>query len=146
MTDDDRSLLDRVKDALGMGKDREHHDEHHHEHGTDDDDAPHRADDGGLGVDGATQATGSEGISGGTGASAAIGGAGAGGAVGATPDPSTEGLADAASGDNVRTEYEMGHEYDPSHETRAESGVLAERAGEAEVDTWRQDEKDRDAE
>lgn len=146
MADHGRSLFDRVKDALGMGGDREHDHDHKHEHQTDDDDAPHRADDGGLGVDGATQATGSEGITGGTGASGAMGGAGAGGPVGATPDPSTQGLVEAAPGDQVRTEYEMGHEFDPEHEKKAESGLFAERAGEADVDTWRQDDPDDETE
>lgn len=130
MTDHDKSLFDRAKDALGMGDDRERQ--------TDDDRARHPDDGGGLGVDGATQATGSEGTSGSLGASGAMGGAGAGGPVGATPDPSDD-LAAPASGDRVRTEYEMGNELDPEHEKVAESGVVAERADEAEVDTWRND-------
>lgn len=144
MSDHDKSLMDRVKDALGMGDDHDEHDhddESHHGH----DHHQHRAGDGSgeepqrrgddLGVDGATQATGSEAISGGLGASGAMGGAGASGPDGATPDPSEE-LSDPATGNRVRTEYEMGHELDPEHERVAESGVTAERRGDAVVDTW----------
>ena len=135
MSDHDKSLIDHVKDALGMGDDRDTHD---HDHHTDADEEPHRLGDE-VGVDGATQATGSEGISGGMGASGAMGGAGAGGPVGAAPDPSEE-ITEPADGNRVRTEYEMGHELDPEHERIAESGVMAERRGDAVVDTWREDE------
>ena len=65
MSDHDKSLIDHVKDALGMG-DRDDH-AHEHDH-TDADEEPHRLGDE-VGVDGATQATGSEAISGGMGAS-----------------------------------------------------------------------------
>jgi hypothetical protein len=133
MTDHDESLIDKVKNALGMGDDS--HDERH----ADDRPADDRNVESGVpadqqtgdrndtwGVDGATQATGREGIAGGTGATAALGGAGASGPVGADPEPSLgEGADDAERVDAgaVRTEYEMGHEFDPDHETRAESGV-----------------------
>lgn len=135
MSDHDKSLLDHVKDALGMGGD--HGDRGIDDHHTDADEQPHRLGDE-VGVDGATQATGSEGISGGMGASGAMGGAGAGGPVGATPDPSEE-ITEPADGNRVRTEYEMGHEFDPEHERVAESGLFAQRRGDAVVDTWRED-------
>lgn len=138
MSDHDKSLIDHVKDALGMG---DHHDTHDHDHHTDAGEEPHRLGDE-VGVDGATQA-GSEGISGGMGASGAMGGAGAGGPVGATPDPSEE-ITEPADGNRVRTEYEMGHEFDPEHEKVAESGVMAERRGDAVVDTWREDDDRRE--
>jgi hypothetical protein len=147
---DDRSLWDRAKDALGMGGDREHHDDdpadHQHADVQPDDHEPRR-DDGELGVDGATQGAASSGAAGGMGASGGMGGAGAAGPVGVTPDPSKD-VMTPASGDQVRTEYEMGHEFDPEHEKLAESGLFAERAGEAEVDTWRrtEDEEGRPAE
>lgn len=135
MSDHDRSLIDQVKDALGMGGHRD--DDHDHDH-TDADEEPHRLGDE-VGVDGAAQATGSEAMSGGMGASGAMGGAGGGGPIGATPDPSEE-ITEPADGNRVRTEYEMGHELDPEHEQVAESGVTAERRGDAVVDTWREDE------
>ncbi len=135
MSDHDKSLIDRVKDALGMGDDHETADRTHR---PDPAEEPHRLGDE-VGIDGATQATGSEAISGGMGASGAMGGAGAGGPVGATPDPSEE-ITAPADGNRVRTEYEMGHEFDPEHEQVAESGVMAERRGDAVVDTWREDE------
>jgi hypothetical protein len=138
MSDHDKSLIDHVKDALGMGGPRDDHDHETHDHHADADEEPHRLGDE-VGVDGATQATGSEAISGGMGASAAMGGAGAGGPLGATPDPSRA-ITEPADGNRVRTEYEMGHELDPEHEQVAESGVTAERGGEAVVDTWREDE------
>ena len=142
MSDHDKSLIDHVKDALGMGDDRD--DGRDDGHGTsrsdhtDADEEPHRLGDE-VGVDGATQA-GSEGISGGMGASGAMGGAGAGGPVGATPDPSEE-ITEPADGNRVRTEYEMGHEFDPQHEQVADSGLFAERRGDAVVDTWREDDR-----
>jgi hypothetical protein len=71
-----------------------------------------------------------------------MGGAGAGGPIGATPDPSEE-IIEPADGNRVRTEYEMGHEFDPAHEQVAESGVMAERRGDAVVDTWREDDPPR---
>jgi hypothetical protein len=37
----------------------------------------------------------------------------------------------------------MGHELDPQHEQVADSGVTAERRGEAVVDTWREDDEHR---
>ena len=138
---DDRSLFDKVKDAFGMGDDdHDHHHDDEPDHGVTDD---HRLDAENLGVDGATQGAGASGAGGGMGATAGLGGAGAGGPAGATPDPSKEWSA-PADGTNVRTEYEMGHEFDPEHEKVAESGVLAERAGEAEVDTWGTGDKERD--
>jgi len=117
MPDHDKSLFDRAKDALGMG-----------------------------GVDGAAQAAGSQGASGGTGASGAMGGAGAAGPVGAEPATGTDDRAGAAPADAVRTEYEMGQEFDPAHEREAKSGLFAEQSGEAEHDTWRRDEQGHDAE
>ena len=148
---DDRSLWDKAKDALGMGGDAEHdhehdHDHEHGEHGHGEfqpDDHEPRRDDGELGVDGSTQGAAASGAGGGMGASGALGGAGAAGPVGTTPDPSKDVMA-PASGNQVRTEYEMGHEFDPDHEKVAESGLFAERAGEAEVDTWGTGHKDRD--
>ena len=139
MTDHDKSLIAHVKDALGMGDD--HADDRPEGH-TSADEEPQRLGDN-LGVDGATQATGSEGISGGMGASGAMGGAGAAGPVGATPDPSEQ-LGEPVDGNRVRTEYEMGHEFDPEHEKVAESGLFAERRGEAVVDTWREDDDRRE--
>lgn len=133
MTDHDKSLIDHVKDALGMGNGGADGTDAHHGH-TETDAGPQRFG-GNLGVDGATQATGSEGISGGMGASGAMGGAGAGGPVGATPDPSEQ-ITAPSDGNLVRTEYEMGHEFDPEHERLAESGLFAERRGDAVVDTW----------
>lgn len=142
MSDHDKSLIDHVKDALGMGdRDNRDHADHHGVH-TDADEEPHRLGDQ-VGVDGATQATGSEGITGGMGASGGMGGAGAGGPLGATPDPSEE-ITEPADGNRVRTEYEMGHEIDPAHEQVAESGVLAERRGDAVVDTWRDADRPRE--
>lgn len=134
---DERSLWDRAKDALGMGGDHEHGDHQHGEFQPDDHEP--RRDDGELGVDGATQGAASSGAGGGMGASGAMGGAGAAGPVGATPDPSKD-VMTPASGDQVRTEYEMGHEFDPEHETVAESGL---RAGEAGVDTRRTEDEER---
>ncbi len=129
MSDHDESLAEREKYAMGMGGDREH------ERGHDAADNP-QIDKDNLGVDGATQAAAASGAGGGMGAMAGLGGAGAGGPVGATPDPSKDVMA-PADGTNVRTEYEMGHEFDPEHEKVAESGLFAERAGDAVVDTWR---------
>ncbi len=134
MTDQDKNVFDHVKDALGMGGDREDHDEHRT-----DDNIEHR-DTGGLGVDGATQAAGSSGAAGGMGASGAMGGAGALTPADATPEPSEEVL-EPMAGNRERTEYEMGHEFDPEHEKVAESGLFAERTGDAEVDTWDSDDK-----
>jgi hypothetical protein len=140
---DDRSLFDKVKDAFGMGgDDHDHHHDDEHDHGVTKD---HRLDKGGLGVDGATQGAGASGAGGGMGATAGLGGAGAGGPAGSTPDPSKDWTA-PADGTNVRTEYEMGHEFDPDAEKIAESGVMAERAGEAVVDTWRSSDSDSDPE
>ena len=143
MSDHDKSLIDHVKDALGMGDGHNDRDTGDHDRHTDADEEPHRLGDE-VGLDGATQATGSEGISGGMGASGAMGGAGAGGPVGATPDPSEE-ITEPADGNRVRTEYEMGHEFDPEHEQVAESGLFAERRGDAVVDTWREDDDRREA-
>lgn len=159
MSDQDKSLFDKVKDAFGMGNDDSHdhdhdgHDHAAHDHAADKHEAHEheaadnpRIDNDNLGVDGATQAAASTGAGGGMGATAGLGGAGAGGAAGATPDPSRD-VMGPADGTNIRTEYEMGHEFDPEHEKVADSGVLAERAGEAEVDTWGTgDKEDRPAE
>jgi hypothetical protein len=84
--------------------------------------SPHRTESIG-GVSGSPEASGWAGPSGGMGASGAMGGAGAGGPIGAA-DPTLEG-ADATAGADpgaVRTEYEMGHEVDPTLEPLAESG------------------------
>jgi len=125
MTHDDRSLIDRAKSALGMGHDHDH--EHEREGGIDperpiDEASRHRTESIG-GVSGAPEASGWAGPSGGMGASGAMGGAGAGGPIGAI-DPTLEdgdatGAADPGS---VKTEYEMGHEVDPTLEPLAESG------------------------
>ena len=149
MSDDDKSLFDKVKDAFGMGGDDDAHDDHEgHDHAAHDHAAhEHEAADNPqvdkdtLGVDGATQGAASTGAGGGMGASGGLGGAGAGAAADATPDPSKEWAA-PADGSNVRTEYEMGNEFDPQHEKVAESGVLAEQADEAVVDTWRKDDEE----
>jgi len=80
------------------------------------------------GVSGAPEASGWAGPSGGMGASGAMGGAGAGGPIGAT-DPTLESGDDATKGADpgaVRTEYEMGHEVDPTLEPLAESGAGSE--------------------
>jgi len=112
-----------------------------HERGDDAEDK-HQIDKDNLGVDGATQAAASSGAGGGMGAMAGLGGAGVRGTADATPDPSKD-VMGPVDGTNVRTEYEMGHEFDPEHEKVAESGLFAERAGEAVVDTWRSgDEED----
>ena len=87
-----------------------------------DDASPHRNE--GLGdISGAPEASGWAGPSGGMGASGAMGGAGAGGPIGAT-DP-TLGGGEATKGADpgaVKTEYEMGHEVDPTLEPLADSG------------------------
>jgi hypothetical protein len=129
MSEHDKSLIDKAKDALGMGNDRQP------DTGPEAVDS-HHVDKDNLGVDGATQAAGASGAGGGSGASAALGGAGAGGPLGATPYPS-DAATGPVEGTNVRTEYEMGHEFDPEHEKVAESGLFAERSGTAVVDTWR---------
>lgn len=138
--DRDESLIDKVKNAFGMGDDHEARDAHEaHDrqaqavedrHDPIDmerpaaDESPERHEPIG-GIDGATQASGYEGATGGMGASGAMGGAGASGPVGAT-EPFDDPTAGAADPGAVRTEYEMGHEFDPDHETRAESGVLSQ--------------------
>lgn len=130
MTEHDRSMIDKVKDALGMGgDDRDRSDA---DAARDDevgeierpvDDASPARDEPVGGIDGATQASGYEGASGGGGASGAMGGAGAAGPVGTAPsgDETTGGTADAG---RVRTEYEMGNEFEPDHERRREGGGL----------------------
>ncbi len=126
MTHDDKSLIDRAKNAMGMGPD--HHDaDHEHEEGIEterpiDDASPHRSESIG-GVSGAPEASGWAGPSGGMGASGAMGGAGAGGPAGAT-DPALDGGEATAGADPsaIKTEYEMGHEVDPVLEPIAESG------------------------
>ena len=141
MTGNDESLIDKVKNALGMGHDdRDEHSERTESGVPADRPMDDRNDT--WGVDGAAQATGREGASGGTGSSAALGGAGAAGPTGADPDPSLDAASDSDTDDErvdtgtVRTEYEMGHELDPGHETRAESGVLG---GSAEDEEPRRD-------
>ena len=131
----DKSLFDRVKEALGMGADRGHdhdhddqgHDHHGHEHedriSTEkaaDDASPHRAEPLG-GVGGAPEAAGWSGASGG--ATGMMGGAGAGGPPGAT-DPTLQGgdVTTGADPGAVKTEYEMGYETEPALEPIAESG------------------------
>ena len=141
MSDHDKGFMDHVKDALGMGGDEEHHD-------TPTGGEPIDMESGGGGdlrrdagepiggIDGATQASGRVGATGGTGATAAIGGAGAGGPVGDDPLTSTAATGGAVDEGAIRTEYEMGNEFDPDHERVAESGVMAERSGTAVNDTW----------
>jgi hypothetical protein len=139
MSDHDKGPIDQVKDALGMGDD--HDDETRQdridvERGAGGD---FRQDAGEPlgGIDGAPQASGRVGATGGTGASAALGGAGAGGPIGDDPGTSIGDRGSGAPAGGVRTEYEMGNELDPEHERVAESGVMAERRGDAAVDTWR---------
>lgn len=139
MSDHDKGLIDQVKDALGMGDD---HDDETRQDRIDVErggggDLRHEAGEPIGGIDGATQGTGPVGASGGTGASGALGGAGAGGPIGDDPMASIDDSGSTAPAGGVRTEYEMGKELDPDHERFAESGVMAERRGDADVDTWR---------
>lgn len=130
MTDHDKSLLERVKDALGMGS---HHDDrpddadeqrgHRIETERPPGDVGSEANDPIGAVDGAPHASGWTGASGGTGASGAMGGAGAGGPTGETPISEEPDEGRTADPGRVKTEYEMGHEVDPEHERRAESGL-----------------------
>ncbi len=99
MADDDRSLFDRAKDALGMGDKR-----------NDPDELP------------ATEAVEPP-----AGASVLQ--------TDVTVDAKDRPM-EQMDDNRVRTEYEMGYEFDPEHEKVAESGLFAERAGTAEVDTW----------
>lgn len=119
MNDHDESLIDKVKNALGMGGDGEHEREHEEPIQTE-----RPAETAEPPAEGATQASGWEGASGGMGASGAMGGAGAAGPVGTTPPSDETDHPGGADPGRVRTEYEMGHELDPDHETRAESGAL----------------------
>jgi hypothetical protein len=109
MTVDDRTPTDDDEDRIDT------------EQGIDDT-SPHRTESIG-GVSGAPEASGWAGPSGGMGASGAMGGAGAGGPIGAA-DPTLEGGEATAGADPgaVKTEYEMGHEVDPTLEPLAESG------------------------
>ena len=139
MSDHDKGLIDRVKDALGMGDD--HADEPRQdpidvERGAGGDVRQEAGEPLG-GIDGATQASGRVGAAGGIGASGAMGGAGAGGPIGDDPGTSIGESGSAAPAGGTRTEYEMGNEFDPDHERFADSGVMAERRGDADVDTWR---------
>lgn len=138
MSDHDKGFIDHVKDALGMGDDRDEdtrHDSINVESGAGGDVRTDAGDPLG-GIDGATQASGRVGATGGTGASGAMGGAGAGGPIGDDPGTSIGGTGAGAPVGGVRTEYEMGNELDPDHERVAESGVMAERSGTAVNDTW----------
>ena len=139
MSDHDKGLIDQVKDALGMGDD---HDDETRQDRIDVEsgaggDLRQDAGDPIGGIDGATQASGRVGATGGTGASGALGGAGAGGPIGDDPGTSIGDSGTGTPAGGVRTEYEMGNELDPEHERVAESGVMAERRGDADVDTWR---------
>jgi hypothetical protein len=139
MSDHDKGLIDQVKDALGMGDD---HDDESRQDPIDVErgaggDVHQDAGEPLGGIDGATQASGRVGAAGGTGASGAMGGAGAGGPIGDDPGTSIGDRGSTAPAGGVRTEYEMGREFDPDHERFAESGVMAERRGDADVDTWR---------
>ena len=134
---DDRSLFDRAKDALGFGGDD--HDTENRRHREDRQidtegpaaDANRPGDEGWGDVSGATEASGWTGASAGTGATGAMGGAGAAGPTGIDGPTEDNDAAVGPSADPgaVRTEYEMGHELDPDHETRAESGVLSGTVG-----------------
>jgi hypothetical protein len=132
MADHDESLLDRIKNALGMGGRRD--EAHHHETARtasgegrpmetgrplnpEEEERKQGFDN--AGVSGATEATGATGATGGMGATGAMGGAGAGGPVGDTPPPSeAPETGDVPEGNAVRTEYEMGHEGDPDDDRR----------------------------
>lgn len=153
MPDRDDGPIDKLKRALGMGdrageeRGEGRADDARAGHGRYESDQtgegaePQRVDDN-AGAHGATQASGVTGATGGTGSTAAMGGAGAGGAIGATP--STSETDEPAPAGGVRTEYEMGHEVDPDHETRAESGVS--RGGTfGESPPGAQEDSDRDA-
>ena len=130
--DRDESLIDKVKNAFGMGDDDHDEHQHHDMERPATDESPERDEHIG-GVDGAPQASGYEGASGGMGASGAMGGAGAAGPTGAT-EPLDDPTAGAADPGRVRTEYEMGHEFDPDHETRAESGTHQDERASRESD------------
>lgn len=104
MADDDRSLFDRAKDALGMGDKRDEPDE-------------------AIAPDADASALQTD----------------------VTLDPKDHPM-EQMDDNRVRTEYEMGYEFDPEHEKVAESGLFAERAGTAEVDTWSSANRTSDAE
>jgi len=121
-------MFDRIRDALGIGDDDRDRETQHGtdaidmERPVDDADAsPHRTE--ALGnIDGASEIGAARGgLAGGMGATGAMGGAGALGPDGATTD--AEALGPTADPGQVKTEYEMGHEFDPEHERVAESGV-----------------------
>lgn len=124
MSDRDESLLDKLKDAVGLGDDEMSEGEG----GIDmerplDDASPHRNEPIGQ-IDGAAHAAARQGTGGGTGASGAMGGAGAAGPVGVGPvsDQDADATGTTADAGAVKTEYEMGNEFDPDHERVAESG------------------------
>lgn len=134
MSDPDESLLDKVKDALGMGDD----DASEAEGSIDmerplDDASPHRNEPIGQ-IDGAAHAAARQGTGGGTGASGAMGGAGAAGPLGVSPVNTSDNDATATTADagGVKTEYEMGNEFDPDHERVAESGFSRQPPGDDE--------------
>ncbi len=124
MSHHDDSLIEKIKDVLGGGDDEEES-----EGGVDmerpaDDASPHANEPIGQ-IDGAASVAAHQGAAGGMGASGAVGGAGAAGPTGVTgleTDDADAGATTADEGD-VRTEYEMGNEFDPAHERVAESGV-----------------------
>jgi hypothetical protein len=124
MSHHDEGLIDKVKNALGMG------DDDGADRGIDMEQPPDDASPQGVEpigqIDGAAEVAASrQGVAGGMGASGAMGGAGAvdpEGSIGLEGDEIDASGPTADPGD-VKTEYEMGHEYDPDHERVAESGV-----------------------
>ena len=126
MSHHDEGLIDKVKTALGMGDDHDHEDHG----GVDMEQPPDDASPQGVEpigqIDGAAEVAASrQGVAGGMGASGAMGGAGASdpeGSIGLEGDE-TDATGPTADPGAVKTEYEMGHEFDPAHEQVAESGV-----------------------
>ena len=126
MSHHDEGLIDKLKNALGMGED--HDDEG--DRGVDMEQPPDDASPQGVEpvgqIDGAAEVAASrQGVAGGMGASGAMGGAGAAnpeGSIGLEGDE-THATGPTADPGDVKTEYEMGHELDPDHERVAESGV-----------------------
>jgi hypothetical protein len=122
----DEGLIDKVKNVLGMGDDHDHADDR----GIDMEQPPDDASPQGVEpigqIDGAAEvAAARQGVAGGMGATGAMGGAGAAdptGSIGREGDE-TDTTGPTADPGDVKTEYEMGHEFDPDHERIAESGV-----------------------
>jgi hypothetical protein len=134
VSDRDESLLDKLKDAVGLGDDEVSEGEVEIDMERPPDDAsPHRNEPIGQ-IDGAAHAAARQGTGGGTGASGAMGGAGAAGPVGIRPvnGQDTDATGTTADAGAVKTEYEMGNEFDPDHERVAESGFSRQTPDEDE--------------